>query len=50
MSKLDVKTKEPRQNDVKEKTDCFAYKTKNICKALTIKSCMFCPFYKSTNK
>lgn len=36
-----------RKNDIEEKTDCFAYKSKDYCNALVEKQCKFCPFYKS---
>jgi len=42
--------KDPREDDRKEKTDCFAYRDANYCKALSVKDCKNCSFYKSIRK
>ena len=39
-----------RKNEIEEKIDCFAYKSKDYCNALVEKKCKFCPFYKSVKR
>lgn len=41
-----INEKDVRQNPIEEKTDCFAYRDKNYCHALSEKKCKFCAFYK----
>lgn len=46
----DVKEVDVRKNDIEEKTDCFAYKSKTYCNALSTKCCKFCAFYKPVKR
>lgn len=46
MSKKEEKYVDVRRNDIEEKTDCFAYKSKDYCNALVEKQCKYCPFYR----
>ena len=49
-SKTIAVKKDPREDDRKEKPDCFAYRDANYCKALSVKNCKNCSFYKSIRK